>query len=106
MKPYNGLARIYCPVDISGELLQQAAARVGEHAPVVAALHCDFEQDQTFMDRILRSRVQRPLVLTLLGGTVGNLDLGETAFFAALRTLPYLSYFRLKERNLIFGIEL
>lgn len=77
----------YIPVDISSGLLDAAIRNVSGHAPIPVAIQCDFEAAQHFLRGVLVQHARPPLLVTLLGGTVGNLDLGEARFFAGIREL-------------------
>ena len=74
----------YVPVDISGPLLELAIEEMEKHVRVPIALLCDFEQSFALMQQAIREHCERPVLLSLLGGTLGNLDMGETSFFNGL----------------------
>lgn len=77
----------YLPVDLSRGLLEIAAARLSDVAEVPVALLCDFEADSGFLREALKRYAPTPRLLGLLGGTLGNLDLGEKAFFQSVQVM-------------------
>lgn len=77
----------YIPVDISRSLLDLATVHLGPYAEIPIALHADFETDRDRLEGVLARYARRPNLFMLLGGTIGNLDLGEQAFFRGMRRL-------------------
>ena len=77
----------YIPVDISRVLLETAIAAVHPHHEIPVAVHGDFEEQQGLLADVLNRWASPPLLIALLGGTVGNLDNGELPFFEGLRRL-------------------
>ena len=75
----------YVPVDISQHLLQVAIRNAGCHAEIPAAVVGDFEAGQAFLADVFRRYVDSPVLFGLLGGTVGNFDLGEANFFTGFK---------------------
>jgi len=77
----------YIPLEISRHLLARTIENLKEHVDIPVGVLCDFEEDRELMDDALRRYADRPILLALLGGTVGNLDRGEPRFFAALKAI-------------------
>jgi hypothetical protein len=77
----------YIPVDISLVLLEAAAASVGQVAPVSVGLLVDIENGEAFLREAIDRHASRPALFWMLGGTIANLDSGETRFFTMLRDL-------------------
>lgn len=82
----------YIPVDISSGLLNLTLANLKPHVDIPIAILCDFEDKQDFLAQVLDKYAQSPILFSLLGGTIGNFDLGEASFFAKFKQL-------LKPRN-------
>jgi hypothetical protein len=57
------------------------------YADIPVALVADFERDDTGVAAQLAEHCPHPRLFTLFGGTIGNLDLGETRFFDRLHRL-------------------
>jgi Histidine-specific methyltransferase, SAM-dependent len=72
----------YIPVDISRALLERAIETVRPYARAVIGVHCDFEGGRDFLEGVVRRHSTPPVLFSLLGGTVSNLEEGEAAFFA------------------------
>ena len=88
--PEHGRAKLtYLPVDISRPLLEMAIGRLDSHAEVPLGVLCDFEADQEFLSDALERYATRPLLIALLGGTIGNLDVQEERFFSGIYTLMH-----------------
>jgi len=77
----------YIPVEISRVLLELTIRNVQAHVEVQVGVLCDFEDGQEFLANTLAQFAQPPILFSLLGGTVGNLDGGEDPFFAGFRGL-------------------
>ncbi|MDJ0902650.1 MAG: L-histidine N(alpha)-methyltransferase [Xenococcus sp. MO_188.B8] len=77
----------YIPVDISSDLLALALTNLKPHIDIPVSILCDFEGKQDFLAQVLDKYAQSPILFSLLGGTVGNLDLGEASFFAKFKQL-------------------
>ncbi len=77
----------YIPVEICRPLLEMAIAALQPHAHVPAGILCDFEEGLVFLASALDRYATRPILFSLLGGTVGNLDAGEEGFFAGFRAM-------------------
>jgi len=75
----------YIPVDLSSGLLKATIAHLESVVEIPVALQCDFETDHRFLRGALRPYAPCPRLFCLLGGTLGNLDLGEASFFQGLR---------------------
>ncbi len=83
----HGRRAAYLPVDISHDLLQVAVGQAGPRAEIPAAVVGDFEAGQAFLADAIRRHARPPVLFGLLGGTVGNLDLGEANFFDGLKAM-------------------
>jgi L-histidine N-alpha-methyltransferase len=70
----GGIARRYVPVDVSESAVQESAARLLDSYDALAihGIVGDFERD---LERIPRNGERR--LIAFLGGTIGNLDVGE-----------------------------
>ena len=77
----------YIPVEISQEMLERATGNLQPHARIPVGVLCDFEDDQEFLRQQLAVHASKPVLFSLLGGTVGNLDGGEAAFFSGFRNI-------------------
>lgn len=77
----------YIPVDLSLPLLRQALANLRPHAEVPVAILCEFEDGRDFLAETLQRHGRPPTLFAMLGGTVGNLDAGESRFFEWMRSL-------------------
>lgn len=77
----------YIPVDICRGLLDVAIVNLRNHVNIPVGILCDFEAVQPSLHNALDQHAQRPILFSLLGGTIGNLDLGERRFFAGMREL-------------------
>ena len=77
----------YIPVDISNGLLDLALKNLKPHIDIPVGILCDFEGKQDFLAQVLDQYAQSPILFSLLGGTIGNLDLGEAYFFAKFKQL-------------------
>ncbi|MFM9960271.1 MAG: L-histidine N(alpha)-methyltransferase [Planctomycetaceae bacterium] len=77
----------YIPVDISRHLLTLAVRQVAPYAKIPAVLHGDFENAEVLLARVLREFSKPPVLITMLGGTIGNLDQGVTRFLSMIRRL-------------------
>jgi hypothetical protein len=78
---------VYIPVEISLPLLQEAIGNLQAHADVPVGILCDFEDGREFLANVLRRYSRPPTLFALLGGTVGNLDIGEHSFFEWARSV-------------------
>jgi hypothetical protein len=77
----------YIPIDISDGLLEGAVNRLKEHVRVPVGILGDFEDRLAFISRIVRKYATGPLLLSILGNTIGNLDRYEYSFLAGARNL-------------------
>lgn len=83
----------YIPVDISDGLLQKAISVLHEHAHVPVGILSDFEERFSFITARLSGRTQKPLLIGLLGNTLGNLDRFEESLLRQIESwLPQGSY--------------
>ncbi len=73
---------LYIPVEISLRLLQLTIATLHGHVARTVGVLGDFEAGGAFVGGVVAQHARQPLLLSLLGGTLGNLDHGEGAFFA------------------------
>jgi hypothetical protein len=78
---------IYIPVEISQPLLELAISNLRPHANIPAGVLCDFEQGERILSTTLEAHAVRPILFSMLGGTIGNLDQGEQNFFSVMRRL-------------------
>jgi hypothetical protein len=78
---------LYIPVEISRGLLDVAIRNLAAHVDVPVGLLGDFERGPAFLRAALDRFARRPILLSMLGGTIGNLDLGEPSFFRGMRAL-------------------
>lgn len=77
----------YIPVDISSGLLALTLTNLKSHVDVPVGILCDFEANQDFLAQVLDQYAQAPILFSLQGGTLGNLDLGEALFLARFKQL-------------------
>lgn len=78
----------YIPVDASRALLEHAISNVQGHADVPLAVLCDFESGFDFLRSALdKHSATRPRLLSLLGGTLGNLDRLDFLFTSLLHIM-------------------
>jgi SAM-dependent methyltransferase len=77
----------YVPADLSDVLLTCAVNEVAPHASIPAAVMCGWEGSSEFLCEVLGKRAERPWLISLLGGTIGNLDHGVGAFLERWRAL-------------------
>lgn len=77
----------YIPVDLSNSLLELTHANLKEHVDVPIGVICDFETSQGFILNVLSDYENGNRLFWMLGGTIGNLDLGEALFFSKIRQL-------------------
>lgn len=77
----------YIPVELSQTLLERALRNLSPHVDIPVGILCDFEDGQGFLAEMLEEFAQPPILFSMLGGTVGNLDGGDASFFAGLRGL-------------------
>lgn len=77
----------YIPIDISDGLLQRAVSRLSEQVRVPVGILSDFEERMGFIARKLRVHATPPLLLALLGNTLGNLDNFEERFLRGVRSI-------------------
>src|SRR5262249_51549183 len=71
----------YIPIDISRGLLDAASRKLKGNAEIPVAILGDFEGGTRFLSVALNEYATHPILFSLLGGTIGNLDRGETSFF-------------------------
>jgi hypothetical protein len=77
----------YIPLDLSRILLELTIRNLGAHVHIPAGLQCDFEQIPKPLEQKIMELASCPVMFSMLGGTVGNLDLGEHHFFDRLLNL-------------------
>lgn len=77
----------YIPVDISRCLLDEAIKTLKGSVNIPVGLQCDFEQVPILMKDAVAKVANRPILFSMLGGTIGNLDLGERHFFETMKSL-------------------
>jgi hypothetical protein len=77
----------YVPVDIGIGLLKRSIRHVGESVRVPFGIFSDFEAGVNFVHGQLRKRAVQPLLLALLGNTIGNIDAGEGVLLRGLRNI-------------------
>lgn len=77
---------IYLPVDISEGLLFHAARLLSAHVQVPVGILGDFEERLPFVVDRLRARINQPVLVGVLGGTLGNLDRFEATFLRQLQS--------------------
>lgn len=75
----------YYPVDVSQALLGTAVESVRLQARTPAGILCDFEDGQAFLKDTVADLVRHPIIYSMLGGTIGNLDGSEDKFFSGFR---------------------
>ena len=78
---------LYFPLDLSRPFLDSALKTLKPHVNIPAGILCDFEQITVNVKQVISDLSKRPILFSLLGGTVGNLDLGESRFFAGIQDL-------------------
>jgi Predicted nucleotide-binding protein containing TIR-like domain/Histidine-specific methyltransferase, SAM-dependent len=74
----------YIPVDISDGLLQRAFRLVSDQVRVPIGILSDFEDRLNFIALQIRDHAVRPVLFSLLGNTLGNLDRYENSFLSTL----------------------
>ena len=72
---------LYFPLDLSKPMLDSALQTLKTHVKIPAGLLCDFEHLTVNVKKAISDLTKKPILFSLLGGTVGNLDLGESSFF-------------------------
>ena len=77
----------YIPVDLSRFLLDTAIRNMASQVHIPAGLQCDFEHIPDAVKHTLEELARPPVLFSMLGGTVGNLDLGEKRFFSRMQNL-------------------
>lgn len=77
----------YIPVDISIELLKLTIANISPYVDVLIGVQGDFEGGQEYIYQVLSKHARPPILFTILGGTIGNLDLDEIHFFDGFKKL-------------------
>jgi hypothetical protein len=77
----------YIPVDISSELLKLTIANVSPYTDVPIGIQGDFEDGQEFIYQVLSKHAHLPILFSILGGTIGNFDFGESHFFVSFKKL-------------------
>lgn len=77
----------YISLDLSRFLLELAIRNMQPHVKVPFGIQCDFEQIPDQLAASLAELAPRPVFFSMLGGTVGNLDLGEKNFFDKMLSL-------------------
>ena len=77
----------YIPLDISIYLLESAIQNLKTYVSIPAGLLCDFEQVPVSIIHMIADLSKKPILFSMLGGTVGNLDLGEKHFFETIHNL-------------------
>lgn len=77
----------YIPVEICSGLLERAIRNLKDHVDIPVGILGDFERGPTFLREALDKFARRPILFSLVGGTIGNLDVGEPRFFAGMREL-------------------
>lgn len=79
----------YIPVDISEGLLNYACSVLWDCARVPFGILTDFEEGSAFIQNRLQlqGRVLYPILFSLLGNTLGNLDRKETIFMRGMEGL-------------------
>ncbi len=75
----------YIPVDISEGLLNYAAHALHSCAKVPFSILSDFEERADFIKERLMGRINTPALFSLLGNTLGNLDLYERTFLRQIQ---------------------
>jgi hypothetical protein len=70
----------YIPVDISDGLIHRAVKTLGDQVRVPLGILGDFEDGLHFVARKIRDHGVRPILFSLLGNTLGNLDRHERRF--------------------------
>ncbi len=76
---------VYIPVDLSRILLDMAIRNLRPYVSIPAGIQCDFEQIPEAFEFQITEIAKTPVLLSMLGGTIGNLDLGERHFFNSMR---------------------
>jgi Predicted nucleotide-binding protein containing TIR-like domain/Histidine-specific methyltransferase, SAM-dependent len=74
----------YIPVDISDGLLQRAVKLLSDQVRVPIGILGDFEDRLNFIALQIRDHAVRPILFSLLGKTLGNLDKYERGFLSTL----------------------
>jgi hypothetical protein len=77
----------YIPVDISDGLLLRAVTFMQKKARVPVGILGDFEEGFSFIQQALQRYTIQPLLLALLGNTLGNLDRLESNFLSNVRLM-------------------
>ena len=90
----------YIPVDISDGLLVRAIKCLSDQVRVPAGILADFEDRLNFIQRQLRIHATSPILFTLLGNTLGDLDNYEGSFLSSLGNMMQTGDFFLLEVSL------
>jgi SAM-dependent methyltransferase len=77
----------YFPVDISDGLLFHACSVLGEHLRLPLGILSDFEERMPFIQQRLIDKIERPVLVGLLGNTFCNLDRFEATFMHQIQNL-------------------
>lgn len=78
---------LYFPVDISEGLLFSAGLALGPFVEVPFGVLSDFEDRIPFISSRLARRVAQPVMFSLLGNTLGNLDKFESTFIRQIQQM-------------------
>jgi uncharacterized SAM-dependent methyltransferase len=84
---YGTKPMMYIPVDLSRAILEVAIQNLQSHIDIPVALLCDFEDGQSFLAEMLVKYAQPPILFSLLGGTIGNLDGDDPSFLSGMKQL-------------------
>lgn len=96
----NEPALQYIPVDMSDGLLLRAITLVSNQIRVPVGILGDFEDRLNFIQRQLRTHAVSPILFTLLGNTLGDLDNYEGSFLRSLRNMMHPGDFFLLDVSL------
>ncbi len=79
----------YIPLDINVELLRRAIDSLSGIAVIPFGILADFEASLTFLNEAVQrtKSVVRPVLIGLLGGTFGNIDLLESNFLTKVASI-------------------
>ena len=79
--------RKYIPVDINYNFAMNAANNLHKLIDIPFLVCVDFEQDWHYLKSILLEKINDSILFSILGGTLGNLDIGEYNFIENIASI-------------------
>ncbi|MCB9050767.1 MAG: L-histidine N(alpha)-methyltransferase [Lewinellaceae bacterium] len=74
----------YIPIDISNVLLLRSILKLRDIAHIPFGILGDFEEGFSFIRNKLEKEVNAPIIVSMIGNTLGNLDINENPLLANL----------------------